>query len=168
MPKSFKAKESLNTSKRKADDIPRAGDPFVEGCTWAEFKNDAIARNPHQSKIDFAKENQLWFYLGKTSTEARAQFTEDLAKQRHNPKGHFLDTIPKLINTAPRQSYAASYPTNINQNALNASKGSIRPPPPAVLRKDEKPYIYKPRIPNSKISCRQPLQPSHQAIKLQV
>ena len=149
MPKSFKAKESLNTSKRKADDIPRAGDPFVEGCTWAEFKNDPTARNPHQAKIELAKENQVWHYLGKTSTEARAQFTEDPTKPRHNPKGHFLDTIPKPVNTVPRQSYAASYPTNINQNALNASKGSIRPPPPAVLRKDEKPYMYKPRIPNT-------------------
>lgn len=148
MPKSFKAKESLNTSKRQADDLPRADDPFVEGCIWAEFKNEAIARNPNQVKIDFNKENQIWYYLGKKSTEAKAQFTEDLAKPRHNPKGHFLDTIPKPTATVSRQSYAASYPSapsTVNQTALNASKISNRPAHPANSARPEKPYVYKPR-----------------------
>jgi hypothetical protein len=145
MPKSFKAKESLNTSKRQADDLPRAEDPFVEGCTWAEFKCENILRNPAQVKIDFSKENQIWYYLGKTSTEARAQFTEDLANRRHNPKGHFLDTIPKPISTAPRQSYAASYPSTVNQNPLNTVKAISRPSQPVNSIRPEKPYVYKPR-----------------------
>jgi hypothetical protein len=145
LPKSFKAKESLNTSKRQIDDLPRADDPFVIGCTWAEFKTEAIPRNPAQVKIDFSKEDQIWFYLGKTSTEARAQFTEDLGKPRHNPKGHFLDTIPKPISATPRQSYAASYPSGHGQNGFN-SKASSRPPQVANPAKQEKPYIYKPRI----------------------
>jgi hypothetical protein len=156
MPKSRKDKQSLNTSKRQADDLPRADDPFVEGCTWAEFKNENIARNPYQVKIDFTKENQVWFYLGKTSTEAKAQFTEDPAKPRHNPKGHFLDTIPKPAPAAPRQSYAASYPSNVSQNtlnALNALKTSGRPYQSGLQaqlqtpssNRPEKPYVYKPR-----------------------
>jgi hypothetical protein len=156
MPKSRKDKESLNTSKRQADDLPRADDPFVKGCTWAEFKNENIARNPYQVKIDFTKENQIWFYLGKTSTEAKAQFTEDPAKPRHNPKGHFLDTIPKPAPAAPRQSYAASYPSNVSQNslnALNALKTSGRPYQSGLQaqlqtptsNRPEKPYVYKPR-----------------------
>jgi hypothetical protein len=145
MPKSFKAKESLNTTKRQADDIPRADDAFVEGFTWAEFKNENLPRNPAQVKIDLEKENHIWFYLGKKSTEAKAQFTEDLAKPRHNPKGHFLDTIPKPIITAPRQSYAASYPSNLSQDALQASKVSARPSQPGNSVRPEKPYVYKPR-----------------------
>ena len=156
MPKSRKDKQSLNTSKRQADDLPRADDPFVEGCTWAEFKNENIARNPYQVKVDFTKENQVWFYLGKTSTEAKAQFTEDPAKPRHNPKGHFLDTIPKPPPAVPRQSYAASYPSNVSQNALNALnalKTSGRPYQSGLQaqlqtpssNRPEKPYVYKPR-----------------------
>jgi hypothetical protein len=152
MPKSRLAKESLNTTKRLADDAPRADDIFGEGFTWSEFKCENIARNTSQVKVDFKKENQIWFYLGKTSTEAKAQFTEDLAKARHNPKGHFLDTIPKPVVATPRHSYGASYPsTNVNQNALNASRAASasRPSQPAAListsTKPEKPYVYKPR-----------------------
>ncbi|CZS88635.1 related to regulator of deoxyribodipyrimidine photo-lyase PHR1 [Rhynchosporium graminicola] len=147
MPKSFKAKESLNTSKRQADDLPRAEDPFVEGCTWAEFKCEPIRHNPAQVRIDFSKEDQIWFYLGKNSTEAKAQFTEDPTKPRHNPKGHFLDTIPKPAPAVQRQSYSASHPTNFNSNPPSFSKAPIRPPQPVTSSiKPEKPYVYKPRV----------------------
>jgi hypothetical protein len=147
MPKSYKDKESLNTSKRQVDDIPRAEDPFVKGFTWAEFKNHKLLRNPAQVKVDLTKDNQVWFYLGKTSTEAKAQFTEDPAKPRHNPKGHFLDTIPKPTTTLPRQSYAATYPSSLSQNTLAATKGPIRPSQPTATSslRAEKPYVYKPR-----------------------
>ncbi|CAG8982063.1 hypothetical protein HYALB_00008790 [Hymenoscyphus albidus] len=144
MPKSRKDKASLNTSKRQADDIPRAEDPFVEGHTWAEFNHEKINLNPYQVKIDFTKETQIWFYLGKTSTEARAQYTEDPRIPRHNTKGNFLDTIPKPVIAAPRQSYAASYPSN----AKNSTPTPIRPPAkvlPAKTDRLEKPYVYKPR-----------------------
>lgn len=150
MPRSRKDKASLNTSKRQADDNPRAEDPFVTGHTWAEFKNESIAPNPYQVKIDFSKENQIWFYLGKTSTEARAQYTENPRNKRHNTKGNFLDTIPKPIISAPRQSYAASYPSN----AKNSTPTPIRPPTRPALptssgssnfNRPEKPYVYKPR-----------------------
>lgn len=147
MPKSFKDKESLNTSKRQADDLPRADDPFVEGCTWAEFKCEKIQRNPAQVRVDLDKENQMWFYLGKNSTEAKAQFTEDLTNPRHNPTGHFLDTIPKPAPAPPRQSYSATYPSNLNPNASSISKAApIRPPQPVTnSARPEKPYVYKPR-----------------------
>ncbi|KAN0110297.1 hypothetical protein V8E51_006684 [Hyaloscypha variabilis] len=147
MPKSFKDKESLNTSKRQADDLPRADDVFVKGFTWAEFKNHKLVRNPAQVKVDLARDSQIWFYLGKTSTEAKAQFTEDPAKPRHNPKGHFLDTIPKPSVTLPRQSYAATYPSGLSQNTLAGTKAPIRPSLPTATSssRPEKPYVYKPR-----------------------
>jgi hypothetical protein len=145
LPKSFKAKESLNTSKRHLDDLPRPDDPFITGLTWAEFKNEAIPANPDQVKVDLSKENQIWYYLGKNSTEAKAQFTEDLANPRHNPKGHFLDTIPKRVSTAPRQSYAASYPSTLSKNTLITSKASSQPSQAVNSAKLDRPYIYKPR-----------------------
>ncbi|RFU33611.1 hypothetical protein B7463_g2750, partial [Scytalidium lignicola] len=147
MPRSFKAKESLNTSKRQLDDDPRADDPFTDGCTWAEFKCGKIAPNSTQEKVDFSKENQIWYYLGKTSTEAKAQFTEDPSKPRHNPKGHFLDTIPKPITSAPRQSYAASYPSSVSQHSLIGGSSQQYRLLTTPSTKSEKPYIYKPRLP---------------------
>ncbi len=150
MPKEFKEREKLNTSKRQADDLPRAEDLFVPGFKWSEFNRAVISRNPNQAKIELTKGDQIWYYLGKTSTEAKAQFTEDLARPRHNPKGHFLDTIPKPVPTIPRQSYAASYPSIHGQNNLNVARTVARPQQailPPSANKAEKPYQYKPRNP---------------------
>lgn len=142
-----KSKQSLVTSKRQANDLPRKEDPFLPGYTWEEFNTFKMERNPFQVKVDLSKENQVWFYLGKNSTDAKAQFTEDPAKPRHNPKGHFLDTIPKPPPaSSSRHSYPASYPSSgINQNALNAARATGRPSLPHSNSKPEKPYEYKPR-----------------------
>ena len=149
MPKSRKDKASLNTSKRQADDLPRAEDPFVEGHTWAEFNRGDIPVNQHQVKIDFTKADQTWFYLGKTSTEARAQYTENPASKRHNPRGNFLDTIPKAVVAAPRQSYAASYPTHARNSTQTPVRPPTRPAMPARTSSSgsskDRPYEYKPR-----------------------
>jgi hypothetical protein len=142
-----KSKQSLVTSKRQANDLPRKEDPFLPGYTWEEFNTFKLERNPYQVKIDLSKENQVWFYLGKNSTDAKAQFTEDPAKPRHNPKGHFLDTIPKPPPaSSSRHSYPASYPSSgVNQNALNAARATGRPSLPHTNSRSEKPYEYKPR-----------------------
>ncbi|KAM3077346.1 hypothetical protein ACMFMG_006696 [Clarireedia jacksonii] len=161
MPTSRSEKASLNTSKRQADDIPRAEDAFVKGCTWAEFNTVKLARNSAQVKVDLSKENQIWYYLGKNSTEAKAQFTEDLRNPRHNPKGHFLDTIPKAVAPISRLSYAASYPSTPSQkqsSATSTPSTAIVTPTPQITRhppqtslsnsasnRPEKPYVYKPR-----------------------
>jgi hypothetical protein len=142
-----RSKQSLVTSKRQANDLPRKEDPFLPGFTWEEFNTLALERNSSQVKVDLSKDNQIWFYLGKTSTDAKAQFTEDPAKPRHNPKGHFLDTIIKSPPvSSSRQSYPASYPsTSVNQNALNAARATGRPSLPHTSSRSEKPYEYKPR-----------------------
>ncbi|KAK8152126.1 hypothetical protein IWX90DRAFT_490740 [Phyllosticta citrichinensis] len=96
--KSSSSDPALN-SKNQKDGPPEVGDdPFSEQNSsqkWAEF-NTASAeevRNPFQVKVDLSKPNQLWHYLGKTSTEARAQFTDDPKKPVHNTKGNFLETV---------------------------------------------------------------------------
>jgi hypothetical protein len=142
-----KSKQSLVTSKRQANDLPRKEDPFLPGYTWEEFNTFKLERNPFQVKVDLSKENQVWFYLGKNSTDAKARFTEDPAKPRHNPKGHFLDTLPKPPPaSSSRHSYPASYPSSgVNQNALNAARATGRPSLPHTNSRSEKPYEYKPR-----------------------
>jgi len=117
MPTTRKAQQELNAKKRPEDELPRKDDLFVEGgFTWAEFNSCEAIRNPTQVQIDLSKENQLWHYLGRNSTETKAQYTEDPARPVHNKKSMFLETIPKPIVTLPprpaprRPSFAASYP----------------------------------------------------------
>jgi hypothetical protein len=126
MPTSRKAKEKINATKRAAEELPRPQDDFVEGFTWAEFHTADNPTNKTQVKIDFAKDNQIWHYLGKTSTEARAQYTEDVKKPAHNPKSNFLDTIPR-----PPPPVVARPP----------------PVPQGIAAKFDKPYQYKPKNP---------------------
>lgn len=118
LPSSRKAKKELN-ARRAEDETPRKGSEFVPGYTWAEFTN-YDAKNSEQAKVDLSKENKLWFYLGETSTDAKAQYTDDVSKRQHNPKSNFLNTIPK----PPRPSKYA---------------------PPKF--DTQKPYVYKPRVP---------------------
>lgn len=133
MPTSRKAKDQINATKRITEELPRADAPFVDGFTWAEF-NTYDCTNKSQAKVDFAKDNQIWHYLGRTSTEARAQYTEDLRHAKHNPKSNFLETLPRPAPPAvqPRKSYAPTFAVQA-QNTAGP--------------KSEKPYQYKPREP---------------------
>ncbi|KAL1876955.1 hypothetical protein Daus18300_002562 [Diaporthe australafricana] len=142
MPTSRKAKEEIN-AKRSADEPPRAGDIFVEGpapgkdFVWSEFHTCEASecKNKAQVKIDFSKENQVWHYLGGTSTEAKAQYTEDPRKPQHNPKCNFLESIPKPP-PPPRAQHPPSY------SATHPAHARAQMP-----TKPDKPYVYKPRKP---------------------
>ncbi|KAL2195947.1 hypothetical protein P885DRAFT_39143 [Corynascus similis CBS 632.67] len=142
MPTCRKAQKEIN-AKRAVDEAPRKDDEFAGGFTWAEFHTSDAIKNPQQVKIDLNREHQVWYYLGKTSTEAKAQYTEDPSQPRHNPKGNFLDTIPKpppparmsLVPQA-RPLVPGAYPTypTIPGGSSGASAG-----------KQDRPYVYKPR-----------------------
>ncbi|KAK6212622.1 hypothetical protein LQW54_005043 [Pestalotiopsis sp. IQ-011] len=126
MPTSRSAKEKINATKRAAEELPRAQDDFVKGFTWAEFHTAEMPTNKAQVKVDFTKETQLWHYLGKTSTEARAQYTDDVAKQVHNSKSNFLDTIPRPPPPVVTRPWPVPYST----------PGKV-----------DRPYQYKPKTP---------------------
>ncbi|KAK4166264.1 DNA damage-responsive transcriptional repressor RPH1 [Cladorrhinum sp. PSN259] len=156
MPTDRKAKQAIN-AKRAVDEAPRKDDEFVSGFVWAEFHAGDPIKNPTQVKIDFSKQNQVWHYLGKTSTEAKAQYTEDVSKPQHNLKSNFLDSIPKpvsrvpvpLLPQQPRISYPATFPGQLPRPS--AGSMSVQ----ASMR-HEKPYVYKPR---------QPVEPMPQTIQ---
>lgn len=143
MPTSRKAKEEIN-AKRSTDEPPRAGDMFVEGLTpgkdyvWSEFHTCEASECNNKAKVnvEFSKENQVWHYLGKTSTEAKAQYTEDPRKPQHNPKSSFLDSIPKPP-PPPRPQHQSPYGTAHSSSQARTS----------MQTKSEKPYVYKPRKP---------------------
>src|ERR1700722_17711483 len=116
---------------------PSPGDPFTEDpkTEWAEFVLGASPKNKTQKKVEFSKPKQLWHFLGKTSTESKAQYTADPSKPIHDPLSNFLQTVePPRSTMAPpsqpkRQSLAASYPSmtaNMNMAARNAAMVSQR------------------------------------------
>lgn len=155
MPKSFKDRAKLKTTERQANDAPRMYDPFVTGTTWQEFQCNPIARNMDQVRVDMFKYNQVWYYLGRNSTEAKPQYTHDPAIRVHNVASTFLDTTAPATRVPRPFSYAASYPTSAPNRSV------MRPPPPTyasntvsastsaaagTLMKPEKPYMYKPRL----------------------
>ncbi|KAI1214297.1 uncharacterized protein F4807DRAFT_120920 [Annulohypoxylon truncatum] len=142
MPTSRKAKDQINATKRVTEELPRADAPFVEGFTWAEF-NACDCTNKSQAKVDLTKDNQIWYYLGGTSTEARAQYTDDPKKPKHNPKSNFLETIPRPAPPAvqPRKSYGSTFSVQT---------------PSTTAGKSDKPYQYKPRDPVAPSYVRSP------------
>ncbi|KAF1810090.1 hypothetical protein P152DRAFT_475936 [Eremomyces bilateralis CBS 781.70] len=153
---------ALDPSNRK-DGVPTIDTPFHDPNApqkWAEFvacDQDSAGRplcNPAQTKVDLAKPEQLWFYLGKTSTEARAQFTHDLRIRTHNTKSNFLDLVrpartSSVVPSIPRYSLSPHLYTN--QNATSAGTTVAG-----------KPYTYKPKVPIASLPwpVQRALQPS--------
>ncbi|KAK4150297.1 hypothetical protein C8A00DRAFT_18144 [Chaetomidium leptoderma] len=144
MPTCRKAQKEIN-AKRAVDETPRKDDEFAPGFTWAEFHGGDVVKNREQIKIDFTRDNQVWHYLGKTSTEAKAQYTEDLSRQWHNPKGNFLDTIPKPAPAARLPLPPRSRP--LAPGTFPAYPSMAGMPPGTTAAKHDKPYVYKPRKP---------------------
>ncbi|KAH0496267.1 hypothetical protein TgHK011_003638 [Trichoderma gracile] len=147
LPSSQKAKDKLNAKRHQGDDRPRKGDAFIEGdYTWAEFHTNDVATK-QQAKVDLSKQDQIWYYLGKNSTDAKAQYTEDPTKPRHNPKGNFLDTLPKPPKPVPaRQTYQQrAYGISGPYNHPGAFAGHMTMPMNGPG--GERPYVYQPRTP---------------------
>ncbi|KAI4206989.1 MAG: hypothetical protein LQ346_000821 [Caloplaca aetnensis] len=163
------AEKCRETVDDASSETPKADQPFCDpnsGHVWSEFHTCRAIRNPAQTKVDVFKPKQLWFYLGRPSTETKSQFTGDLAKPVNDPDANFLERVrpPPAPYVAPqpirRKSYPATYPAGINMHAANAvgiSKQYQQKPPakPPVSKErassgkyalpDPKPYQYKPK-----------------------
>ena len=132
---SSRTNKTLRTTQTRQHDRPMKDDPFADAdgpYIWAEFNQAEIPRNSFQAKVDLSKPNILWFYLGKTSTEAKAQYTEDPRRPRNNPESIFLES--KKPNYRP--------PTKYTQvSAGSPSSVATRPPDQQEARQ----YEYKPK-----------------------
>ena len=178
------ARKSQTTAEDPSNDNPKTDDLFCTGTgdahnyVWSEFHTAKFPQNSAQVKVDLSKSNSLWFYLGKSSTEAKAQYTANPAIEVNDLAANFLESVKPIIAVAPpvvRRSYPASYPTSsgININAVNAARVNYiqqqvrpqpaRPPPPSM---QEKPYNGKYAIKDSvsyssSSGCRTDQQPQH-------
>lgn len=141
LPEHLKENDASLDMSNRTDGVPEMGDPFLDPNSehkWAEF-NTAPAVTRKVANVNLSKDNRLWYYLGKTSTEARPQYTENLARPQHNPKSNFLDTVrppPPAIQTFQHRSYAAAYPIKPAPLAM---------PPRTPVQDSMKPYAYKPK-----------------------
>lgn len=145
LPDHLKESDASLAITNRTDGVPQKDDPFLDPNAvqkWAEF-HTAPEVIQKVAKVDIAKPERLWYYLGKTSTEARPQYTEHPANIKHNPKSNFLDTVrpvPLPIPPVARHSYSASYPI---QPAPSSS--SPRTPTQAQIRPGERILQYKPK-----------------------
>ncbi|KAH7554965.1 hypothetical protein BM1_07626 [Bipolaris maydis] len=143
LPEHLKESDASLDITNRTDGVPEMGDPFHDPNSeqkWAEWYT-APEVTQKLAKVDLSKEDQLWYYLGKLSTEARPQYTENPAKPRNNPKSNFLDTVkppPPPVPAFHRASYPASYPLK---------PAPIAVPPAQQYMSNGRPYSYKPKDP---------------------
>ncbi|KAL6702720.1 hypothetical protein ACN47E_001002 [Coniothyrium glycines] len=143
LPEHLKESDASLDITNRTDGVPEMGDPFHDPNSvhkWAEW-HTAPEVSCKVTKVDLNKEDRLWYYLGKSSTEARPQYTEDPAKQRNNPKSNFLDTVKPPAPPVPmfhRTSYPASYP-------LKPAPIAVPPRTPTQQSHMVRPYQYKPK-----------------------
>jgi hypothetical protein len=145
LPEHLKESDASLDITNRTDGVPDMGDPFHDPHSeqkWAEWHTaPEVTRSP--AKIDFSKENRLWYYLGKPSTEARPQYTENPARRRNNPKSNFLDTVkppPPPVPAFAQRSYPASYPIKPAPIAIPP-----RTPMQQQMQPASRPYNYKPK-----------------------
>jgi hypothetical protein len=145
LPEHLKESDASLDITNRTDGVPDIGDPFHDPHSeqkWAEW-NTAPEVTRRIAKVDLSQENQLWYYLGKPSTEARPQYTEDPAKHRNNPKSNFLDTVkppPPPVPAFAQRSYPAAYPLKPAPIAVPP-----RTPSQQQLQSGGRPYQYKPK-----------------------
>lgn len=164
------AQKSRTTAEDPSNDDPKADEPFGDPHSkfiWSEFNTCKPFKNSDQVKIDLSKPKQLWFYLGRTSTEAKAQYTGDPAVSHNNLEANFLESVraasAAVAVSAQRRSFPASYPSGVNIHAVNAARAKahvqqaakIQVKPPVTKERpyngkyailDSTPYVYKPKI----------------------
>ncbi|KAL8742449.1 MAG: hypothetical protein Q9190_005072, partial [Brigantiaea leucoxantha] len=122
------ARRSRAKAEEASSGNPKVNEPFCDPKSvnvWSEFHTSRNIRNPAQVKVDLSKSKQLWFYLGKTSTEAKAQYTGNLARLVNDPTSNFLESVrpppPPFVPPVQRRSYPATYPVGVNIHAANAA-----------------------------------------------
>ena len=144
------ASKSRTTAEDPSIDKPPIDQPFCDGFVLAEFNTCHPIRNSAQVKVDLSKSKTLWLYLGKTSTDCKAQYTGDVARQVHDPAANFLDTVratyAPISMIPPRRSLPAAYPVGANIHALNAAGAGAQYRQQMQPKPQPKPSYERPSI----------------------
>ncbi|EEA25744.1 hypothetical protein TMatcc_006024 [Talaromyces marneffei ATCC 18224] len=89
------------THRDLSNTVPQPGTPFFDANApfqWAEFETASLPADAIRVRVDIAgnKPEQIWYYLGETSTECRAQFTHNPSVTVHNARSNFLEMMKPL------------------------------------------------------------------------
>lgn len=106
-----------------ANEVPKVDDPFFDSSSpqviaeFVTYKPTALAA----PKVDLMKEKQLWYYLGKMSTDAKQYYTGDPSREIHDPLSNFLDSVkppPYIGQPEGRKQIPTSHPNTYARNNL--------------------------------------------------
>ncbi|KAF4556808.1 DNA damage-responsive transcriptional repressor-like protein [Elsinoe fawcettii] len=138
----------------RQDGVPKIDEIFHdnEANKWAEFSSvwdppqgyrPGKIANKDQTKTDLSKPDQLYYYLGDLSTEAKCKFTDDPSKSRPVESADFMERV--RIPAATRRAPLHLGPRPLQANGANAQSAYS-------VDASGRPYAYKPRIAPSPIN----------------
>lgn len=146
-------KKAVSINNRQ-DGVPSQDQPFHDNpeFKWLDFFNMDMPPPGYLSskiqpaiklKVDFNKPDQLYYYLGELSTDAKSFFTDKPGSNQIVAKANFMERVqpprPVYQYQAPRQALAAAYPGAAAIQKQNHNRQ------PGI--QNHKPYVYKPREP---------------------
>lgn len=112
--------------------LPVIGTPFSDprsDLTWAEFEYSEPPVNLITANFNFSQPEKLWYYLGKTSTESKAQYTDNPKVPVHNPRSQFLNYLKTIrAPTFPTHQPHHRYPHTANPLGQMSSSSTVRSP----------------------------------------
>ena len=136
LPAHLARRSQAGADNRANDRIPRPDDPFYDAKwpqKWAEFYSARLASNPDSAPVDLGRPKSLWYYIGRTSTEAKPQYTADINSPVHDPTANFLATVrPTAASAASAASAAAAATAPPKTTALAVSGPSYSAPRPSA------------------------------------
>ncbi|EFE45183.1 hypothetical protein TRV_00056 [Trichophyton verrucosum HKI 0517] len=93
---------------------------------WEDFICEQPPFNPDSCTVDLTKPETLWYYIGKTSTDCRAQYTHNVDISIHNPRSNFLESVRTTrAPTVPAKALARPV---YNSNAVVSGSPSVTRP----------------------------------------
>ncbi|OJJ49854.1 hypothetical protein ASPZODRAFT_1046496 [Penicilliopsis zonata CBS 506.65] len=131
--------------------LPLPGRPFCDADApyqWAEFESVALRASSDAAPpvlVDLDRHEQLWHYLGASSTECRAQYTHNPSLPVHNPRANFLDSVKSLGALAaagrlpPSSSSSSSLSSSHPHHHLYAAVTAAAAAPPSSLPLQQRP-----------------------------
>ncbi|KAK3709558.1 hypothetical protein LTR37_010779 [Vermiconidia calcicola] len=154
-------KKAVSISNRQ-DGVPSQDELFLDNpdFKWFHFYNMDMPPPGYQSskihptvklKVNVDAPDQLYFYLGEPSTEAKQYYTDKPGSKDIAPKANFLERVqpprPVYQYQAPKQAIAAARPVAPVAPVAIPRQSSYNTAPTANMMQPHKPYTYKPRDP---------------------
>ncbi|GAB7365373.1 hypothetical protein MBLNU230_g6451t1 [Neophaeotheca triangularis] len=150
--------KNLLSMDNRQDGVPTMEQDFHDNpdFKWAEFANVETPPKdyrlnpyyPQKFSVRINDPDQLYYYLGKISTDAKCFFTDTPNGTVHVPRSNFMERVaprPAFQHPPQRQALAAVHPAQTSRppKPLVSAATNV----PAISHNFGKPYAYKPKAP---------------------